>query len=313
MNLELPARPRTADFKSRTFTPAEIRFLASKTSLVGVRFTDCPIGDKEVRALSRLPHLCNVILEGTRVTDGALKHLAAMPELYLLSLDRTRITGTGFRYFANHPSLGVIWVNGTRITDRTLPLLVKVPNLSTLCIKSTKVSFRGVLQLASHPRIKVVARKSINAKQMSEFEALQRRQASDAKPVSPEALKSASRVLRGFFAAMTAWEKEMIRKENHSHPRGKNVEKKMMGKCAEIFKNFCTVKHRSYSRPNVMYYGGSFDGEKIVDAEQPAPHRIVIYTKSTSFRYRYFLFYTKGEWRLDHKEDFQSGWKRSYL
>src|SRR5688572_4480727 len=95
-DLNLPRRPRYVTFKDRSFTAEELQFLASLPSIAHLNFTNCRVGDNDIRIICGLPKLERLWLEGTQVTDAILPDIAQVPNLNWLVLDHTQITGAGF-------------------------------------------------------------------------------------------------------------------------------------------------------------------------------------------------------------------------
>ena len=319
---DLPKRPRNVDFERRSFTVEEMKFLGSQSTLVTLGFKDCPINDEHVRELRPLQRLVRLWLEGTQVTDVALEHLAALPKLEFLILDRTRVTGEGLSHFHGHKALKTLWVSETAVSDKTIPLAVGIPKLSILRIAKTAVTFEGLLSLAASEGLKVNAGEQFSPDQMREFESTQRRLAREGRGTAvtgADDAEEAKRVLLSFFDAMNEWERRMAESDAtppQSEADAKDRQAQDMARCAAIIDRYCTSKPRSYGRPNVLNYSTppGYSLETVVDTEQPAKQKVLIYTKDPNgFQRRFLITRSKGEWRVDHVEIKLDGWTQGYL
>jgi hypothetical protein len=251
----------------------------------------------------------NVGINGAQITDAALEHLAKLPKLSFLRLERNRLTGAGLKYLASHPALETLWLGGTDVDDLAMEPLIQSPKLSLLRLGGTRVTQQGLLTLAANPRVRVPSDKHFSADQIAEFEATQRRLASDGRNrrrPPPGDLQDAQAALLSFFQEMSAWEKDMARE------RTKATEER----CAAIFERLCTNKPRKLGRPSFLTFQhpSEYEQEALVDAEQISKQKILLYTKDAyDCQSRYLIVRTDGGWRVDHRESFRGGWKQSFL
>jgi len=79
-------------FDPQRFRPASIRWLPSLLAIEQVQFAQCPVTDKDLVPLRRLPLLSGLGLSHTQVTDAALDTLKDLPHLEILQVDGTAIT-----------------------------------------------------------------------------------------------------------------------------------------------------------------------------------------------------------------------------
>lgn len=322
---DLPNRPRILEFSKREFTIDEFRHLGSLKSVVSLTFSDCPIGDKHVAELCRLPRLIFLSLEGTLISDAVFEDLARLPKLDFLVLDRTRITGNGLGRFSQHTSLRTLWLCETKINDSTIPCVAQIPKLSIPRIAKTSVSFEGLMSLAVNPRIEVVADGQFTKHQMADFEAAQRTFARSSRntrqqmPLSTEDRDNATLALQRFFDAMAKWERDQLQESRNQSVSATAVEERdrnAQSTCAAIFEEYCTPKPRTYGRPNAISYSDppEYSQEMIIDIEVSDKNKAIIYTKDAlETQRRYLLVKSRGKWRVDHRECLMDGWSRDFL
>lgn len=311
--LDLSKKQHTLNFKNRFFSTEEMEQIGQHNSLVGIVFKDCPITDEDIKKISHLPKLVNLTIEGAAITDLAFEYLSGLPKLELLFMDRNAITGEGLKYFENHKKLNCLWVCDTLFNDKGLEYAAKIPKLGTLRIDTTKVSFDGLMAIASNPKINVIGKKLFTEEQILLFEAEQRKLAKKKNSMHPDDQKNAKKVLLSFFDAITDWEKYATELLEKNLPLFTD---EMDEKCMAIYRTYCTDKviqqgaRRSFFGPPNYSYAG----ENIVDTEQSSKNKILFYTKNQiDFQYRYTLLKKGTEWKVDTRQQQDTGWKKTYL
>jgi hypothetical protein len=103
--------------------------------------------DEAMRALSKMPCLEALSLDGCCVTDEGARVIAKNGRLRTLSVGRTLVTDRGVAHLATLPRLLVLNLSGTTVTDRGLCSLNKCKTLLRVKVYRTGVTRDGVHRL----------------------------------------------------------------------------------------------------------------------------------------------------------------------
>jgi hypothetical protein len=292
-----------------------MRKLLTRRPIVCLNFTNCRIGDEQVRALCSLPKLEQLWLEGCDVSDAVLPSVAKIPKLKRLNLDHTRVNGSGLHAFAGNTVLESLSLRGTDIDDAALAHILQIKGLSHLGLEETHVTRQGVLTLAALPLLHLGGAEPRFAAMQDDFIVEQRRLADATDPAFvPDAVEVAaiSAALQGFMQAMAAWEAKLA---SQSSP-GKGTEEWNEAECRAIFDQFCTVKEREFSRSNALSYQttSEYSQYRVLNTEWLSATKVNVYAVDPDYRQcRFMLVKKAGRWLVDHKQSLFTGWQTSYL
>jgi serine/threonine protein kinase/Leucine-rich repeat (LRR) protein len=94
-----------------------LQLLQAMPQLKALDFFGCPIGDDDLRELTKLQDLEGLAIGGTRVTDAGLVHLLKLPRLGgAVSLIYTQVTDAGLVHVAKISAAKAVHLQGTKVT-----------------------------------------------------------------------------------------------------------------------------------------------------------------------------------------------------
>ena len=88
-----------------------------KGNVIEMDLTAKPVGNGDLAAIARHPHLQTLWLTKTGVTDAGLADLQPLRQLRVLGLARTGITDAGLKHLAAIKSLREIWIYPTKVSE----------------------------------------------------------------------------------------------------------------------------------------------------------------------------------------------------
>ena len=116
-------------------------------SVVGIDFTDVPIGDAALAPAADLPYLRTLVLRGAKVTDAGLSTFRKTQNLETVDLGKTLIRGEGLRELRYH-AVRNLNLAGAPISDAGMENLAEMGHhLSRLCLASTQITDEGIARL----------------------------------------------------------------------------------------------------------------------------------------------------------------------
>ncbi len=116
-------------------------------SVVGIDFSDIPIGDAELAPAAKLPYLRTIVLRGTKVTDAGLAIFRDCQRLETFDLSHTDVVGTGLGDLRFDP-IKEIDLSDSKFGDRGMAGLIETGrHLLRLNLAGTKISDEGLESL----------------------------------------------------------------------------------------------------------------------------------------------------------------------
>jgi Leucine-rich repeat (LRR) protein len=114
----------------------------------GLVFSDLPITDDALEALSTFPNLTSLhILGCPNVTDAGLEQVGTLEKLRRLNLGGSSITDRGIARLSNLRDLRELSLSHTAVTDEGLLHLEGLHNLEWLALRDTRVTIDGIKAL----------------------------------------------------------------------------------------------------------------------------------------------------------------------
>ncbi len=107
----------------------------------------CPLDDDGLAQISTMASLRHLIVSWTQITDRGLANLSPCKQLVQLNIDRTAITDEGLSAIAGLKELKTVVLFRTGITDKSIPILCGMPKLNSVWIWDTGISGAGLQQL----------------------------------------------------------------------------------------------------------------------------------------------------------------------
>jgi hypothetical protein len=104
-----------------------------KGNVIEMDLTAKPVGNGDLAAIARHPHLQTLWLTKTGVTDAGLADLQPLRQLRVLGLARTGITDAGLKHLASIKSLREIWIYPTKVSEEAVDeLKVALPGVRVI-------------------------------------------------------------------------------------------------------------------------------------------------------------------------------------
>lgn len=273
---------------------------------VGFYVKGYPVTDELLTPFAGSKNMVNFGVEYGQLTDACFSVFATMPKLRYLLLDGNGgITGSGLSAM-KACKIDLLTLNHTGLDDNGLLQAASIPKLTHIHIDHTAVTYDGLLNIANHPRIEPVSKEQFTQAQMENFSKLQREKAKKSVKLNQNAVEACQKILKGFFEAMTAWEKYVSEKgfdDEEVKPRLLN-----------IWEQYVSEKPRLGYRPLALSYSptGTYSQEVFIDAEQLTKNKLYIYTKTEGigFEHRFLMKRTEGSWKIDALQERLDGWRR---
>ena len=102
-------------------------------NVIEMDLTAKPVGNGDLAAIARHPHLQTLWLTKTGVTDAGLADLQPLRQLRVLGLARTGITAAGLKHLAAIKSLREIWIYPTKVSEEAVDdLKVALPGVRVI-------------------------------------------------------------------------------------------------------------------------------------------------------------------------------------
>jgi internalin A len=98
------------------------------------------VGDAAAKALSRMPSLVWIGLQGTAISDGGVEALGELKGLRYLFLDETKITNSAIKSLSRLPTLRYLSLRNTIIDDAGAESLAHSRSLREVVLTGTNVS-----------------------------------------------------------------------------------------------------------------------------------------------------------------------------
>lgn len=268
-----------------------------------------PMTDELLMPFIGSKNMVNFGVEYGQLTDACFSVFATMPKLRYLLLDgNSQITGSGLSVMGEC-KIDLLTLNHTGLNDDGLMQAASIPKLTHIQIDHTAVTYEGLLHIAEHTRIEPVSKEQFTQEQMETFSNLQREKAKKSVKLDQQAVEECQKTLKGFFEAMTAWEKyvsEMGFEDEEINLRLLN-----------IWEQYVSEKPRQGYRPLGLSYSptGTYSDDVFIDAEQLTKNKIYIYTKTknTGFERRFLMKRVDERWKIDALQERLDGWQRSGL
>ena len=109
----------------------------------------CDITDDQLKHLSGLKSLINLVLSNTPVTDKGMVHLRPLTNLQTLHLSNTKVSDPGLDDIAQLKNLKILNLSQTKVTDRGMKKLLPLTQLKWLLLSDTAITDAGLRQLAA--------------------------------------------------------------------------------------------------------------------------------------------------------------------
>ncbi|MFT3880559.1 MAG: hypothetical protein QM703_12960 [Gemmatales bacterium] len=137
-----------AAFDSNKATEENLSLLLELPKVTSLRLSDntkMTVGCFQI--IGRLKHLKQLHIFKSNITDEELKELSGLENLEEIILDATQITGPGAAALSNMKKLTKVRLNGPTVTNAALKHLQPIPNLYSLDLSDTKVTDAGLNDL----------------------------------------------------------------------------------------------------------------------------------------------------------------------
>ena len=140
-----------------TTGPGIQRNLAGMTHLRRLKLASVPVGDDDIKFLTRFKELQNLNLWATNITDRGLKNLAESTSIEVLLLGKIAISDNGVQHVSKMKSLKVLNFSDVPITDAAIDSLCQLTQLKAIRLIRTKITEDGASRLrAALPSCRVV-------------------------------------------------------------------------------------------------------------------------------------------------------------
>jgi len=142
------------DLSGTNVTDDDLRHLSGLKGLRELILWETGIGDAGAAHLAAMQGLCRLNLGRTNLTDAGLRHLGGLDDLRHLVLTGNSISDVGLKHLKALNRLQGLKLSSTGITDDGLRELVGLKDLRGLTLDRTKVTDAGLKALAALPALK---------------------------------------------------------------------------------------------------------------------------------------------------------------
>lgn len=130
---------------------------AKNTGSEGLSLFNASLSEAGIRALSHLPRLRYLVLDGSKISgEAALGELKNLGHLEHLSLVRTPVTAHFLERIGPMLRLSFLDLSQTLADDRAVAALANCPSLRILRLSATLITERSIVTLAQLPALKIV-------------------------------------------------------------------------------------------------------------------------------------------------------------
>jgi hypothetical protein len=147
-------RVGTVNLERCKFQDEQLKRLSGLKTMINLVLTETPVTDKGMVHVSPLASLQSLHLSKTKISDRGLDAIAKLKDLRILNLSQTKVTDAGIKKLQPLTKLAWLLLSDTAVTDKSLQDLAAMKGLRRLTLTNTKVTAAGIDRLKqSAPRV----------------------------------------------------------------------------------------------------------------------------------------------------------------